>query len=89
MYARVWGGERGRGRGSELAREGEGAWQGWGCLNAHDVNADLLEGHFDQFPDAVRLARGNDKVLGLVVLQHQPHGLGKGGGATGQRYSCP
>ena len=34
---------------------------------------DLGEGPLDELLDGVRLARGDDVVVGLVLLQHQPH----------------
>ena len=35
----------------------------------------MVEGHLHQFADAVDLAGGDHVVVGLVLLEHQPHRL--------------
>ena len=35
----------------------------------------MSEGTLGKFADGVLLTRGNHKVLGLVMLEHQPHTL--------------
>lgn len=42
---------------------------------SHDGFSDVQKRLLYEFPDAVDLPRGYDKVLGFIILQHQPHGL--------------
>ena len=39
------------------------------------VEPDVAEGELDELAHGVRLAGGDDVVVGLVLLEHQPHGL--------------
>ncbi len=42
---------------------------------SHDVDADVSECGLDELADGMRFVGGDDEVLGLFVLQHQPHRL--------------
>ena len=39
------------------------------------VEPDVPEGDFHEFAHGMRLAGGDDVIVGAVLLQHQPHGL--------------
>ena len=39
------------------------------------IETDEAEGAFDEFADAVHFAGGDDVVVWLVLLEHEPHGL--------------
>src|SRR5262245_7766394 len=38
------------------------------------VETSAIERHLDQFPNGMALARGDDVVVRLALLKHQPHG---------------
>ena len=39
------------------------------------VQTHMAEGHIQEFANGVRFVGGNDVVVGLFLLEHQPHGF--------------
>lgn len=45
------------------------------CVHSHNSLPHNFEGLFHKLPHAVHLPCGDDEILRLLRLQHQPHGL--------------
>ena len=49
-------------------------WRKGGREGREDIHVPhMIEGFLDKFPHSVALARGQDEVVGGVVLEHHPH----------------
>lgn len=61
----------------QMARPTAGRRRGARGAYSHNGLPDVQKRLLHELPHTVDLSRGDDEVLGLVLLEHEPHGLGR------------